>query len=249
MAKTSLACLLLAGATSASAAPVVWPVRIASESFAYAASAGQPELLAKVSSNRSEKGWSGAWSGLHLFRAEGLQFPGVETAGGSLTLRTFSANSFRDLDVMRVPGGLARDGKLGVNGTELWLRFLAERLPDDKAGKGHAGLSLFDGEEEQLFIGKRYGLDTWGFERGDQMGTNSTRMCSQPSLVVVRLQFKPGQDKASLWVFREVPPAGARLLPDPDLVATFSSIRFDRIRISGGQDKAYAFDELVLATT
>ena len=128
---------------SAVAPPLVY------ESFAYTAGSG---LLANQNGGT---GWSNAWdNGPSDINASGSAY-----TNGANTLLVAGGRAV-------IPNGIASYRYLSTNyssGT-YWLSFIAK---SSNPGNSYAGLSLYGGSSENLFIGQRNNTNTWGL---DQIG-------------------------------------------------------------------------------
>jgi hypothetical protein len=102
-------------------------------------------------------------------------------------------------------------------------------------------LSLFNGENEQLFIGQRYGSSVWGLEAGGN-GVNASIGSENLAIIVVRLDLKSGLDDATLWInptLGTIPSdnSGISFVQFGDLsanrirLASGTTIRIDELRI------------------
>ena len=207
---------------------------LASESFNYEQADGSI-----IDGASGGSGWSGSWgnTGLDYYRTAGLTFPGLNTEGGSVETRPFSATDFRNLS-----------GSYGADGTTLWLRFLIGRDGSDTEGNsGYAGLSLFDGGSEQLFIGKRNDAGTWGLERsGGNADNSAVSINAGVALLLVRLSFLPGAETIDLWALNAEAPTNALDLGAASASISAADFDFNRMRIGTGSN-VYNFDEIFLA--
>ena len=228
-------CLLLAGSSGIRECSAAV---LASESFNYEQADGS-----LISGAAGGTGWSGAWgnTGLDFYRTAGMTFPGLTTSGGSIETRSFSATDFRNLNA-----------SYGTDGTTLWLRFLIQRDNTDTEGNsGYAGLSLFDNGSEQLFIGKRNGVSTWGLEQaGGGASANSTVSINDPgaAMMLVRLSFLPGAETIDLWALNSEAPEDELDLGAASASISATDFDFNRIRIGSGST-VYNVDEIFLASS
>ncbi len=113
---------------------------IASDAFDYAAGA--------LATQNGGTGFSGGWGNqvAATVNATGLNYSGLATSGRSANLSGDGVSIFR---------GLTTAG--GGSGTNVWMSFLIE-----SAG-GNAGISYFDGGNEQTFAGRVGGNGINGF--------------------------------------------------------------------------------------
>lgn len=187
-------------------------------------------------------GWSGSWgnSGLDYYRTAGLTFPGdnVNEAGGHVETRSFGSTDFRDLS-----------SSYGADGTTLWLRFLIERDNLDTEGNnGWAGISLFDGTSERLFIGKRNAAPFWGIERSGGGATANSAVSINnpgPAMMLVRLSFLSGAETIDLWALNAAAPENEGDLGTASASISAANFGFNRMRIGSGNN-VYNFDEIFM---
>ena len=188
-------------------------------------------------------GWAGSWTGheqrlltpgMHYTDSEGNR---LATAGKRLRLTgspAQSALSYRALSGLK--GVSTRKRRIGAEGSTVWLSFLA-RTPDVKQGQW-GGLSLFDqaaARAERVFLGVPYNKKTWGLhlfgagEGGRMLVTEVP--AAKRVFVVMRLDFRPGKERLSLWLdpsLASVPAHGTQTL-----TAEVTDFRLDRIRVGG----------------
>ena len=209
-----------------------WPLRAALISY----DGADYPANSTLNTRNGGLGWLNAWSGLNRAVADGLQFPGLVTAanrlltvgGNQASLRTISTAGF---------SSLLTGGKFGLDGTELWLSVLARRETNQDFTE-YAGLSLFDGGTEELFLGiPSGGFAHWGmqlFDLGAAPG-NITAASYAPVttgetvFLVLRLRFA-ASDTVDLFVN----PTPGVVPTRPDATRSGANIRFDRIRIQSG---------------
>ena len=186
------------------------------EPFAYAAAAGG------LANQNGGTGWTAAWDG----GANSINSTGLTYSSGADTLSTSGGSA----DILSTPTTISSFRALpgSITNGSLWLSYLAQvQTP----GSGYAGLSLFAGGNEKLFIGQRNGQSVWGLEGNGQSG-NSTGSSASTTLLVARIDLKPGNDDAFLWTnpaLNAIPADSAAT----QLLA-FSDFTVDRLRLECG---------------
>ena len=218
---------------------------ISHEAFSYAADT-------PLNGKNGGTGWQSAWSGAGTVFAAGRAFPGLVTSGNALravgnnlaSVRSFTPTGFAELRT---------NGRFGLDGTELWLSFLARRDTDFTIAD-FAGLTLADGGSQELFVGCVAGASRWSMQLLDLGGApgNTTPAANAPlvtgetALLVLRLRFGVSgtQDRVELFVN---PPPGVTPTT-PDAARTGADIRFNQVRLQSGSSRtaAMSFDELRL---
>ncbi|MBN8248404.1 MAG: hypothetical protein J0L84_13300, partial [Verrucomicrobia bacterium] len=200
-------------------------------------------------------GWQAAWGTGGTVVAPGLVWPGLVTAANTLqnagtqvgSQRLFTSAGF---DALRT------GGRFGAEGTELWLSFLIRRemlFPTGSFG----GVSLLDGNTQELFVGIPTGATHWSFQLFDLGGApgNLTPAPGAPivpgetTLLTLRLRFgvNGAEDQVDLFVnppiggFPGVPAAsragadirfnGFRVQAGPFVANSTGAIRVDEIRL------------------
>lgn len=197
-------------------------------------------------------GWQSAWSGPGTVVAPGRIFPGLVTAGNALRAAGNNVASVRSFTTAGF-AGLRTNGRFGLDGTELWLSFLARRDTNFTTAD-FAGLTLADGGSQELFVGCVAGASRWSLQLFD-LGTapsNITPAADAPlvtgetALLVLRMQFgvRGTQDRVELFVN---PPPGVTPTT-PDATRSGADIRFNQVRLQSGPSTtaAMSFDELRL---
>lgn len=197
-------------------------------------------------------GWLAPWSQVQGAAAQGELQPGFSwtDAGGlalpeagAARLRLVGGSAARPIDAAAAPPGLAGGGAVGVPGAAVWLAFLG-RCESAATGPGAgAGVSLFAGGTERLFVGREGDENRWAI-RSNVFGSDA--VTGEPadvlSLVVLRLDFDAGTAVASLWID---PPLGAEPAPGSEDVLLFAGpVSFDEVRATSGADNVLNLDEL-----
>jgi len=217
---------------------------IASEDFDYASTL--------TTGANGGKGWANAWSGVSFITAGSLTLPGLASTGHKLTVSGSQSGadsvkcSFRDLATSG-HDGLLDGGKFGRDGTTLWISFLVN-CPTGRS-TGFAGLSLFDGPQQDLFLGDTGASNVWAFERSRQLQRFSDVEANDAvCFLVYRIRFQPGDEQIDMWVN----PKPGRLQPaDAEAAASEASVRdfrFTRLRLCAAP-VPISFDALRIGTT
>jgi hypothetical protein len=204
---------------------------IAEEEFNYGAGA--------LAGQNGGTGWSGAWT--------------VSGAGGAVTTPGFSFTD-SSLNVLQTAGLKANfaDGNNGNFrlpilspddvGTTLYISFLGQITTP---GTGYAGVSLFQGGAENLFLGKPNASANWGF---DTKGTNTKFTGTVPvttlSLMVFRIDFG-----ATTTVSMYINPTLGTEPTVADVTATRGAFTWDTIRIQSGGGTSGGVDEIRIGDT
>ena len=165
--------------------------------------------------------------------------------GGSGRTGGNGAGAFRYLD--------ASYGTSGEPET-VYYSVVGRTNPDNPVAEGdlawYAGASLFNGDQEVLFIGKPWNASFWGFDAQDGGCDALPESCGQglfeindvPRLIVVKMDFDGvGGATTSLWV---EPTDCAEGTPDV-VYEDANNPGFNRIRFQAGNGPAYMdFDEV-----
>lgn len=200
---------------------------VAFDSFAYQASAS-------VNGANGGSGWSNAWyngSSGNAVTAGGLSYGNLDVAGNKLT------TSGGDVKSLRTIAG----SKLGNNGTEIWVGFLANLAAGSASSYG--GVSLFNDSTEVLFMGDPSGATKWGFKRsGFGNNLSGATVDANTQLLVYRILFQPGAETVDMWVnptLGTTPSNASRAAS-----ASVSDFRFNGVRIASGAGEQLNVDEL-----
>ncbi len=188
------------------------------EGFNYTPGAG---VLANQSGGAN---WNSSWDAT----ANNVTTPGFSySSGGNLVTigakGAFAdgASSFRSISASAL-----------ANGT-YWISLIARST---NPGNAWGGLSLFDGDNERLFIGQRFGSAVWGLERSGGSNAVSSASSGTASFLVVKAVLKAGSDDVFLWVnpsLASTPADGSavQMLGTADF--TFNRIRIAHVLGSG----------------
>src|SRR6185436_8803653 len=198
------------------------------------------------------KGWAEPWSGVNFVTASSLTFPGLAAAGHKLTVNGMQSGndnikcSFRALST-NGPDVLTEDGKLGRDHTTLWISFLVN-APTGRS-TGYGGLSLFDDNRQQLFLGDTGASNVWAFERTGQLQRFSDVEANDAvCFLVYRVSFLRGDERIDMWVN----PKPGRHEPAATTVAASETnvrdFRFNRVRLCASP-VPMSFDALRIGTT
>ncbi|MFN7975493.1 MAG: PKD domain-containing protein [Acidobacteriota bacterium] len=270
--------LLLALAGSAIAASRARAVVIAEESLAYA-----PGPMDGVANGGI--GWNGAWITSPLnagYNPPDNQItPGnmaapvpLLVAGNRCTTAGNDVREFRFLDLTRpaVAPYVDATGKLGKDGTTIWIAFLAALATGPNTNVGNGGIHLFDGlgdlnqypdgdkaVHERVFMGDRNSGTNWFLGRtcggcsGATIDETTYPVTTAVHLLVYRFDFLAGDETVRLWVDPAPGPDPANATADVTQTA-FLDFRFDTIElgsanVNGGPMEILDLDELRIATT
>lgn len=205
---------------------------IAYDSFDYSASKSNGDAISGADGGT---GWSTAWSGNEdKFRTVGLSFSGVPESGG--TLETFNGNStatFRTLDAT-----------YGADGTAVWIGVLFNRIAD---GGNWAGLSLFDGVNERIFMGTVSGAYNMSRFGGSSASTGVSS--ASAAALILKIDFQSGNESVSMWAETSAVPTTEAALGTADATLSVADFSFDRVRIGSAFPEQYSMDELSMATS
>lgn len=245
-------------------------ILIAAESFDYPAG-----LLSGLDGG---SGWNGPWftSPLadtdSLAIAPGMPFKGLAGAGARARTPGNDVRTFRRIDARRPELQPYLDnGRLGKDGTTIWMAFLMalSDVPGNKS-TGYASVHLNDGVgdltkdiyggkfgHQRVQIGDRNSASVYFLGRvtnggpGASIYDSTVPVDTRPRLVVVRFDFKPGDEYTAMFID---PPLGKEPPRDSAVVqGPMTDFRFDIVQIgSGGSTFASEqadFDELRIGTT
>jgi hypothetical protein len=194
-------------------------------------------------------GWAETWTGESFVTVGSLGFTGFGTHGHKLTTnpspgreaikcsyRLFSTNSNDEL---------MENGKFGRDDTTLWLGFLVNAPTGLSTGYG--GLSLYDDDRQQIFIGDTGASDVYAIERTGQLQRfTDIRTDGAIHFVVCRLAFAVGDEKVDMWI----DPLPGNAQPSDTSIAASATVRdfrFNRVRFCSAP-VPMNFDALRLGT-
>jgi hypothetical protein len=207
---------------------------IASESFDYPAGS--------ITGAAGGTGWSLPWEGTGTVTTPGHAYQNLAVSGNKLTTTGNNSGAFRPLS-----------STLGADGTTVWISFLAN-LATPTGTDAYAGISLFNNNDEILFLGKRFNQGFWGFERtggGTTQAVNSTEAADTGAadLLLYRIDFLPGAtDTVTMYVNPDLSNLG---IPTPAVgPIAVNDVDANRIRIQSGVAGLAIgnFDELRIGT-
>jgi hypothetical protein len=206
------------------------------------------------------QGFNGPWSATLNVQPGSLAYTDgasnvLATSGNHFQTPGNSAGVFRTIDTASLPPALLSGGRLGADGTSMYIRMLTN-LASGSSG-GYGGLSLFDGATERFFMGDpgfatflNWGVDLHG-ATAPRVFESPISVDSQTRLLVARIDFGAASETVRLYVDPPLSgePATASVGP-----VTMANFNFDRIRLesglgTGGQGGQHRFDEIGLATT
>ena len=188
-------------------------------------------------------GWDGYWTGNNTIASPGLNInsPGFASRGNKVHTQGNNTASFRKLKTKR-----------GTGNQQTWVAFLMN-LEVGTVGSGYGGVSLFDGEEEQFFVGLTNLVSTYGFAPYvDPMIEDrhtAVEVTSTPHLIVVL--FAGGHDDTNVYMWVDPKPNTPPSLDAADAsLADFKhNFSFDRVRIASGGNLQINVGELRIGAT
>jgi hypothetical protein len=207
---------------------------IAYDSFDYTAGTG---VLANQSGGT---GWSGTWgAGTNNVVAPGQTFSkngsALPASGNSSETAGGNVGNFRSL-----PSTIS-------SGT-VYVSLLA-KLDGGTPGNAYAGVSLFNGGSENIFIGQPSGKAFWGLDQATSQQLTTVPEDATTHLFVVQIDYgagTAGNDRVRMYVDPTPGLAAPDVAPAID-VSTTRSASFNQIRIQSGANQV-AFDELRVAS-
>jgi hypothetical protein len=201
---------------------------IASEDFDY-------DDVALIRGGYGGSGWVDPWSGNCFITPGSLRFANLAHHGNKLTTSGEQTGpelvkcSFRTLST-EGNEAVMDNGRLGKDNTTIWVGFLVN-VPAPTPVTGYGGLSLYDGNRQQVFIGDTGASNVWAFERTGQLQRFSEVLAGPKTcFLVCRIQFLEGDDEVTMWVNPEPgtrPPPEQAAAVSPAMVRDF---HFNRIR-------------------
>ena len=194
-------------------------------------------------------GWLDAWTGENFITVGSLRFAPLPARGHKLTTspapgREATKCSYRTISA-KDNDDLVEEGKFGRDGTTIWLGFLVNAPTGLSTGYG--GLSLYNDDRQQVFLGDTGASDVYAIERTGQLQRFTTvRADAVIHFIICRLTFQAGDDKIDIWI----DPARGSADPKEDSIAASAVVRdfrFNRIRLCSAP-VPLNFDNLRLAT-
>lgn len=210
-------------------------------------------LVSDVQNRRAfHAGWWGLWFGTCDVAVGGLSYTNLQVSGNRFVTDGNNSPSWRAPYPADYPT-LVTNGYFGRDGTTLWLSFLY-RAETSLGADIYQGLSLFDENTEELFIGAtigstRLGFHAWDFGQAPAGVTSSQKSAlGGTHFLVVRLTFGVSGTSDRIELF--VDPAPGVIPGVADASRTGANIRFNWIRLQSGYGLTRAsFDEIRLGTT
>jgi hypothetical protein len=130
--------------------------------------------------------------------------------------------------------------------TRVWIGFLV----NSPAGRssGYGGISLFDDQRQELFLGDTGASNVWAFERSRQLQRFSdVEATDEACFLVYRIRFLPGNERIDMWVN----PTPGDEPSESEVAASESAVRdfrFNRVRLCAAP-VPMSFDALRIGTT
>ena len=200
-------------------------------------------------------GWNGGWlnSGhnpdgipVHKLSHEksGVKSTGGHFRGGDFRYRRFDTSSNSSL---AKAGLLTADNKVGKVGTSVYMSFFAGFTNTIS----WRGISLFDGNDEKMYIGKagqQWKVDFSGQVGFTKPGVNISTDANNPSFIVMKFTFNAGNTEVEFWLNPNTD--NATLVGSASITGTSNTpIKFDKIRLAGADHSGdFILDEFRLAT-
>lgn len=261
---------LLAPAEKRAVAPK--DLLIASDSFSY------PEGATLKGANGGS-GWAGPWITSPLHKSDNtiapssMLFKNLAASGNRLLEVGSNVRSYRTIDTARPELATLLDGgKLGKDGTTIWIGFLAALSHGENTNLGSGGVHLYNGlgdltvdpdgdkkGHQVLFMGDRNSSTKWCLERttgGAAGGSNHDSELDVDTTVrflVYRIDFAPGHEMIRMFID---PAPGAEPKDDSALmIVGVSDFRFDTVEVGSatnpgkGPQERLDIDELRIATS
>jgi hypothetical protein len=192
-------------------------------------------------------GWNVAWTGGQRVVAPGMRHGNLTAAGNAAESGSGDA-AFRDLNLNPTARlGLAdqiEDGKLGKDGTSVWISFLADGSGAN-LGETWSGISLFDESSERLLLGKPDQASNWGVGLpcgGDPETVLSDVPISDQVLFLTKIDFLSGDEALHVWINPSLD--GVPEDAEAAISTMCGDFDFDRVRIAG--NTLITYDELRL---
>jgi hypothetical protein len=192
-------------------------------------------------------------------------FGGIDVQNGAafVLLNTAADGPFARAELLNDQGRIGRDG------TEVWLTWRSRRLQHGSNEQGSAGVSLMFGDrsdfDEPVFFGRCFGVEeglvvqsAWGGAappEGERV-TADLDMAPRPNEAretvderehswIARVEFREGSDRVSTWLDANVANLDAAR---PHAILDVANIEFDRIRIAvNRRDDVWRFSEFAMA--
>ena len=252
--------------------PLVADGTLAEELFDYAYTAVDANPLNGAAGGA---GWAAPWAsapgvtgcgaGAYLDTRD-MGYPGLLSLGNAARLgrngwaqagcNDGGATAVRPIDPNRVHASLLQQGRLGADGTTLWMAFtgFASNWLNGNSGN-KIGLSLTRGATEVLSIGANGAsqpVGAWVLTPNLGTAAGETQILPHGSAVhlfVVKMEFNAGAERVTVWGdpdIRGSAPAGGTQVVN----AAFPDFTFDGVKLQSGQNDAVpVFDNLRIGTS
>ncbi len=252
--------------------PLVEHGTLADETFDYAYTAKDANPLSGATGGA---GWAAPWSSAPSVPGCGagayidtrsMGYPGLPTLGNAAKLgrdgwtqagcNDGGATATRSIDRDRVHASLLTQGRLGADGTTLWLAFtgFASNWLNGNTGN-KMGLSLARGAAEVLSIGANGGsqaVGSWVLTPNLGSAAGETQILPHGSaahLFVVKIEFNAGAEQVTVWgdpnISGAAPTGGTQAVN-----AAFPDFTFDGVKLqSNRNDGVPVFDNLRIGTS
>lgn len=237
---------------------------LAYEGFGY-----QPGAALTGQGNSSDPGWAGSWnktSGDADVLAGSLVYSDLEYSGNSATLgadQYCRANRFPDTSAGGPFGlaGLVDGGKIGADGTTLYLSFLQRIATVPSGSLPYYAIELSDGNgnaDRVLLVGHDdkatpyYVARTYSNESGSEISTSLGTENADVNFYVLKFSFGAGDDDL-VEIYRNPSLGGEPAAPTATLggLSLGYDFSFDRIALARfvGNTPIVDFDEIRFGTT
>lgn len=213
----------------------------------------------------SAPGVTGCGAGAYIDTRD-MGYPGLSPSGNAARLgrngwaqagcNDGGATAMRPIDPNRVHASLLAQGRLGADGTTLWLAFTGYASSWLNGNSGNKiGLSLTRGGAEVLSIGANGGsqsVGSWVLTPNLGTAAGETQLLPHRSAVhlfVVKIEFNAGSEKVTVWGdpdIRGYAPVGGTQAVN----AAFPDFTFDGVKLQSNRNDAVpAFDNLRIGTS
>jgi hypothetical protein len=197
-----------------------------------------------------------------LFADDAVGGVDVQNGAAFILLDTAHAGPFARAELLN------DNGRIGRDGTEVWLAWRSRRMRQGSQEQGSAGVSLMFGDrsdfDEPVFFGRCFGdketlvvQSAWGGAappEGERV-TADVALASRPNEAhvaddrehswLVRVEFRDGPDRVSTWLDADLESLD---VARPQTALDVASIEFDRIRIAVNRsDDVWRFSEFAMA--
>ncbi|GEM_PF-1551132 len=196
--------------------------------------------------------WLGAWGGNNMVATPGLAYYNnlyaLDACGNCVQIKSWQGESHRQIGSSAFAHAFVGTN-LAPDGTSIWCSFVL-RQDDRNVDSCFGGFYLKNAlGSDNLYIGKQWATPHWRIEGSPSGGITisaSQTTNNQATLIVLRLDFKAGNDDIQIW-FDPLLGGGA---PDDTNAYLYNSLdlRFSDLFIAAG-GATFSFDELRIGDT